>query len=288
MKLPHVYHWLVARHRSRPDPIFKAALLKKLIGETVAQSRPQPRHSFGLMRLSFAVLAGLVVVGSVSTATYAYNSPAVTVDSPLYPIKRNLEKVEEKLQRTPAQKVAFDLKQIARREAEASTLRAKRKATVDTEVEINQVEKKLERHTVQLSVESQYDSARERLTARALARLKQAEAKQAAKADRIARRQAAAEKKVVEGVVDQENQQAVAIESSSTARIKMKGKNNFRPQLIEKDEAVTTTLSENSVTTTVTTTPQTSRTSPRRIIEKVLNRYEEIRKHRSNKSTSNR
>ena len=183
MKLKHLYHWYRLRQRSAPDRQFRRALWQKLDQAYAREFPPSvSRLRYRVWRLSIAMLSGLITVGSVGTAAYAYNSPAVTEGSPLYTIKRNIEKVEEKLQRTPAQKVAFDLKKIQRREAEAVTLLSKQTNTdrqldqqkvAHLEVEITADEDQLQAHTEQLSKESSRD---ERLQARATARLAQRQA----------------------------------------------------------------------------------------------------------------
>ncbi len=183
MKLRHYYHWYKLRQRSAPDRQFKRALWQKLDQAYARELAPSvSRLRYRVWRLSIAMTTGLIAVGSVGTAAYAYNSPTVTEGSPLYTIKRNIEKIEEKLQRTPAQKVAFDLKKIQRREAEAVTLLSKQtandrpadqKKVAHLEVEIKADEDQLQTHTEQLAKESKHD---ERLQARATARLAQRQA----------------------------------------------------------------------------------------------------------------
>ncbi len=124
-------------------PQFRQALKNRLTAVSAAQfsqsARPPRRH----FRFVMAGALALVLAVCTGTGAYAYQSPEVTVGTPLYPVKKVLEKVEEKLQTTPTKKAEFDLKKIARREEEVTVLERRQKQTVAVEREINKIEKHL-------------------------------------------------------------------------------------------------------------------------------------------------
>jgi chromosome segregation ATPase len=68
-------------------------------------------------------------VASTGTGAYAYSSSSVTEGTLLYPVKQNLENMEEKIQLTPEAKARFYLKKIERREAEVAQMNKKQKLT---------------------------------------------------------------------------------------------------------------------------------------------------------------
>jgi hypothetical protein len=121
--------WRTKRQLAASDRL-KKALWKKLDARW-AEKHPVslPWYQTGLLRLASTVTAGAVLAGSVTTGAYAYASPEVTDGSVLYPVKQALETVEEKIKLTPEAKAQFYLKQIARRQAEATVIEAKTKAT---------------------------------------------------------------------------------------------------------------------------------------------------------------
>lgn len=97
------------------------------------------------LRWSFAMLVGLVLVGSVGTGAYAYASPAVIEGTPLYPLKLKLESWEERLYRTPEQRAKFYLKKIRRREAEQQILENRRQKVEKTREQVQRLEDRLEK-----------------------------------------------------------------------------------------------------------------------------------------------
>lgn len=117
------YNFWKLRQALNPRAQFKRALWQRL--SVAWDERPLPAmvwYQAAWFRFGTAALVGLVAVGSFGTGAYAYVSPEVTEGSPLYPLKRVLEQVEEKLQRTPGAQARFYLKQLERREAEAAVL----------------------------------------------------------------------------------------------------------------------------------------------------------------------
>jgi len=77
---------------------------------------------------------------STGTGAYAYSSSSVTEGTPLYPVKQQLENLEEKIQLTPEAKARFYLKKIERREAEVAQMNKKRVL----EEKISRVQDKIE------------------------------------------------------------------------------------------------------------------------------------------------
>ncbi len=164
MKLSEYYHWYRLRKKTAPDSQFKRVLWNKLKKEHQEIYPITVKKPLVVWRYAMAVLVGVVAVGGLGTASFAYTSPAVTTGTPLYPLKQKIEAVEEKLQRTPEQKVAFDLKKIKRREAEAALLEAKQQKTDRVESEIVKIEEKLAAH-VRLLAKENRENLRLRLSA---------------------------------------------------------------------------------------------------------------------------
>lgn len=124
-----------------PRSAFRRVLKKQLLfaweGKYGVVKKPWFVHYAG------AIATGLVVVLTGTTGAYAYTSPQVTDGTLLYPVKRAIEKVEEKTKTTPEAKAAFYLKQIDRREAEKAVLAGQQKRVKRVEVEIEKNEESL-------------------------------------------------------------------------------------------------------------------------------------------------
>ncbi len=143
-----------------PRSGFKQELWQKLDSTFVPGTQPQIgwyRHFS--VRFAVVLVIGVIVVGTGATGVYAYNSSTVTDGTILYPVKKSIEQVEEKLQTTPEKKVAFLLKQIDRREAEKKVLVTKNKPLVQINKAIGQVERKLEVTSTALEVTPKKNAA---------------------------------------------------------------------------------------------------------------------------------
>src|SRR3989338_8315308 len=78
---------------AEPRPAFQRALRKELV---------VPRPWFvAVLKPAFATVSIVTMLGA-GTATYAYTSDDVVPDHPLYPIREQVERVEEAIAVTPA------------------------------------------------------------------------------------------------------------------------------------------------------------------------------------------
>ncbi len=154
MKLGVYYRLWQEKRRLFPRGQFKRALGREL---SQAWLRKHGQHLLWYQthwyKLAASVTASVVAVFSIATGAFAYTSSAVTEGTPLYPLKRGIEKVEENLQRTPHDKAKFYLKKIARREAEKKVMAARRqkldninKSIQRTENALAGVEKELDQN----------------------------------------------------------------------------------------------------------------------------------------------
>ncbi|HLD61242.1 MAG TPA: hypothetical protein VJA27_03900 [Patescibacteria group bacterium] len=144
MNLFFRYKLWKARHSFSPTRIFKRELLHHLQSLYPADTRRASfRYQLIGFRMGIATVAGLMVIGSIGTTTYAYASPAVAEGTVLYPLKQQIETIEERWYRTPEQKAKFYLRQIERREAERKVLRQKTQRTAKTEERIETLEERL-------------------------------------------------------------------------------------------------------------------------------------------------
>jgi hypothetical protein len=126
MKWQVIYNLFKIRRQLSPDRGYKAVLWNKLSNQWHAVYRHDFRwYQTLVFRVTVASIAGLLVLGSFSTAAYAYVSSEVYESTLLYPVKQVLEKVEGLMKVTPAAKAAFNLKKISRREAEKTVVENK-------------------------------------------------------------------------------------------------------------------------------------------------------------------
>lgn len=133
-----------AGNELRADHSFKKRLAGNLAAALHASETPGVSwYSSPTFRYAFAIVLAVVVVAAGTTGAYAYTSPTVTAGTPLYTVKLTLEKVEERLQKSPEAKAAFLLKKIDRREAEKKVLETKHTATRVVNQEISQTEVEL-------------------------------------------------------------------------------------------------------------------------------------------------
>lgn len=115
------------RRKARPSKEFRAALWYKLserLETTVVKSSFkslwfQPVFQYAVAPICLVLLFGL------GTGAYAYSSATVNEASPLYGLKKGLEKMEEQLARSPEKRAIFQIKKMQRRAAELETLQAK-------------------------------------------------------------------------------------------------------------------------------------------------------------------
>ncbi len=127
----------------KAEPAFKQMLWAVLEKSLDTSRAPRVLWYQGyVFRVATAFVLAAVVVGA--TGAYAYASPTVTEGTVLYPVKKTLEKVGEKLQVTPEKKAVFLLKQIDRREAEKKVLETKHQPIQNIETAIGSTEQKLE------------------------------------------------------------------------------------------------------------------------------------------------
>ncbi len=98
---------------ARPTRAFSDALLKKIVGV------PHPRPVF---RFATVGALCLVLVFGMGTGVYAYESPDVVEGHPLYFMKQNMEKMEERMAPTSEARAEFHAKMYNRRMNEAERL----------------------------------------------------------------------------------------------------------------------------------------------------------------------
>ncbi len=147
------YNLWKTKRRLSPEAAFRRALWQQLAGAWGKRYVKISWYQAHLVRLASAGTIGVLVAGSFGTGAYAYVSPAVTEDSILYPVKQELEAVEERvLHRTPEAKAGFYLKQIARREAEAQVLAQHGRAPEQLEERLEKAEEKLVAIRIRLAV----------------------------------------------------------------------------------------------------------------------------------------
>ncbi len=131
-----------------PDRLFKANLLKKLnVAWDNTYNVKYAWHQTVWFKHATGFASVVLMAGSLGAGAYAYTSPQVTEGNVLYPIKQNLEKIEEIAQITPEAKAKFYLKKIERREEEKVVLKKKMveiKKIEKVERSIEQTEDKLE------------------------------------------------------------------------------------------------------------------------------------------------
>lgn len=116
------FYWL--KKVSRPNRDFRQALWQNLSTE-FEKLYPQPVFVWSYARLikySAAVLVLVLLSSTIGAGAYAFENPTVNESHWLYPLKRGVEKVEEKMTRTAGQKAVFNLKQMHRRQAEINAL----------------------------------------------------------------------------------------------------------------------------------------------------------------------
>lgn len=101
------------RKQARPSRQFKTTLLKQL-SEEFEEVYPAHCHH---RRTRFVTvgLTSLVIVFTMGTGVYAYESPAVTEGHPLHFIKHSVESVQEGFANTPEEQAEFHVRMMERR-----------------------------------------------------------------------------------------------------------------------------------------------------------------------------
>jgi hypothetical protein len=146
MNLKSWYNLRKIKTAGSPRKSFKKVLWRELddVWQTVGFKNyfwyQQPYFRFAVV-----VIVVLAILGSLGTGAFAYASPRVATGSVLYPLKQNIEKLEEKIKITPTAKAKFYLKQLQRREVEKTVLTNAQKDIYSTEKKIEAIEKNLER-----------------------------------------------------------------------------------------------------------------------------------------------
>lgn len=103
---------------AEPRAAFQRALRKEFV---------VPRPWFvAVLKPAFATVSIVTMLGA-GTATYAYTSDDVLPDHPLYPIREQVERVEEAIAFTPTKRAAIQLKRVKRRVHELEIMAVKRK-----------------------------------------------------------------------------------------------------------------------------------------------------------------
>lgn len=141
MNFKILYHLWKVKQSASPSRQFKNELWKQLEQNWYTEPIFWCRQVWFKWSLVGAV--SLLIVASFGTGVYAYNSPEVTEDNPLYIVKRTIEKVEETTKITPEAKARFLIKKIARREAEKQVMQKRGQA-------VEKIEKRIEKTAEQL------------------------------------------------------------------------------------------------------------------------------------------
>jgi len=132
-----------------PDPKFKKELWQRL--ESKMQTEKLSIFAWyqqRWFRYSAVMAVVVLVIGSGSTGAYAYVSPQVHEGSVLYPVKQTLEKIEEKIKRSPEAKAKFYIKQVNKREAEMKVMIALKKNTTNVQKKIQVIDKNIEKVSI--------------------------------------------------------------------------------------------------------------------------------------------
>lgn len=121
------------RKRSKPSKEFKKELWSEL---SVAWGREYPRMSIFWRRAIAVPMAAIVLFVTMGTGVYAYSSPEVTEDTPLYPVKRGIESVEERFHRSSQSRSKFHARMAERRIAEGEVMLRRGTLTKDQLIHI--------------------------------------------------------------------------------------------------------------------------------------------------------
>lgn len=100
------------RKESAPRKEFKKELWSEL---DLTWKKEYPAMRFSWIRAFAVPLAALALFVTMGTGVYAYSSPEVTEDTPLYPVKRGIESVEERFHRSSKAQAHFHARMVERR-----------------------------------------------------------------------------------------------------------------------------------------------------------------------------
>ncbi|SRR3989339_2054192 len=142
MNLKISYNLWKTKRTLTPDSQFKKQLWTRL-EQVLEAEQPVFWYRQVWFKWSAVGVMSLLVVASLGTGVYAYNSPEVTEGTLLYPVKQKLEQAEEAIQIRPEAKAKFYLKQLARREAEAVVNKKQGKNVEQLDKKIEKVESQL-------------------------------------------------------------------------------------------------------------------------------------------------
>ena len=152
-----LYNLWKAKRSASPSSQFKQELWNRL--EQNLSAEPVFLYQQVWFKWSLVGVASLLVVASFGTGVYAYNSPEITENNPLYAVKQIIEKVEEVAKITPEAKARFLIKKISRREAEKKIMERRGQA-------LERIEQKIEKTTEQLENLRRSDVGQKRIRER--------------------------------------------------------------------------------------------------------------------------
>lgn len=150
------YQFWKNRRQTSPASAFKKQLWQKLENE-IESKMSAPFFWLGIRRFKWiaAGLASLVVFLTIGTGVFAFGSPKVTEGTPLYFVKRAVERVQSQTAASPQAKAEFIIKTIKRRQAEGNELTTKGRNTKKVIDEISNLKKNLLQTKQQLSKQEQ-------------------------------------------------------------------------------------------------------------------------------------
>lgn len=105
---------------------------------------PYSWYQTKVFRFALVCTVFVFLIGSGGTSAYAYSSDDVVDGNILYPLKKKIEVVEERLQKNPSEKAKFYLKIMERREKELVHIRKFKKNEIRTMEDIDRMKTKLE------------------------------------------------------------------------------------------------------------------------------------------------
>jgi len=105
------------RSQAAPRPEFRSALRAKL--SAAYEARYPSAASSPLLKFAAAGVCVVVLFFGMGTGVYAYESPEVTPDHPLYFMKSGMEQMEGRFAKTPEARAKFHAKMMDRRLKEA-------------------------------------------------------------------------------------------------------------------------------------------------------------------------
>ncbi|MBI5731957.1 MAG: hypothetical protein HY982_01195 [Candidatus Magasanikbacteria bacterium] len=126
------YYLFRLKRRWGANKRFKVVLRQKLFRELMKTYPDTPLLATRHYHRYALAAACLILFLAAGTGVYAYSSPNIAEDNPLYKIKRGVEKAELKMARSPERKAAVSLKLLKRREIEIAQPQKKDKSFENT------------------------------------------------------------------------------------------------------------------------------------------------------------